>query len=139
MSNADTFNKDLADYRSLLLHSEQKSQEQYDKAVLALSGGALGLSFAFVADFLGEIPPENVGYLIGAWAAWIASVTCVLASFYTSQQALRKAVKQVDEGSIYKYPAGGRLTSATACLNAAGGILFLIGVTLLLTFVMHNI
>ena len=39
-------------YRAQLVALEQKFQEAYDKAVLILSGGALGLSLVVVKDYL---------------------------------------------------------------------------------------
>lgn len=38
-------NKYLQDYRKLLLTAEQQAQANFDKTVLSLSGGALGVSF----------------------------------------------------------------------------------------------
>jgi hypothetical protein len=43
-------------YRKHLVDSCQKSQEAYDKAVLALSAGALGVTINFVKDIIGGHP-----------------------------------------------------------------------------------
>ena len=90
----------LKEYRVYLLDSEQKAQEEFDKTVLTLSGGALGISFAFIKDIVGPHPVVNVGYLFVAWILWGLSVTAVLASYFTSHLALRHAIKQVDRGEI---------------------------------------
>ena len=44
---AQSLDEIAAEYRRQLLTLEQKSTEAFDKAVLSLSGGALGLSIAF--------------------------------------------------------------------------------------------
>ena len=132
-------NEQLQEYRLLLIKAEQKAQEDFDKTVLSLSGGALGISFAFVKDIVGNKPLTNSGFLVASWIAWGISVTCVLTSFYCSQQALRRAIKQVDEGEIYEQTPGGFLSKLTAGLNALGAVLFLVGVVLIVIFVSNNL
>ncbi|MHA3774782.1 hypothetical protein ACXR0O_24940 [Verrucomicrobiota bacterium sgz303538] len=59
-----------------------ESQTDFDKAVLALSGGALGLSFAFTEDVVG---PENIvraGFLLSAWISWGVSSASILMSYF---------------------------------------------------------
>ena len=51
--NPENANNALQKYRDFLIAAEQKSQEDYDKTVIALSGGALGISFAFATDIVG--------------------------------------------------------------------------------------
>jgi hypothetical protein len=134
--------KQLADYRETLLKMEQEAQGEYDKAVLALSGGALGVSFAFLKDFVG---PENVTKmwsLAWAWGAWGISSTLVLISFFTSHVALRRAIRQVDEseGDYEKLKGiGGVPNFLTKTLNLGGLALFLLGVGMMIFFVMHNL
>lgn len=130
----------LQGYRSLLVEAERQSQEDYDKWVMALSGGALGVSFAFVKDFVGEGCVHESWLLFSAWVCWGFSVTCVLFSFYSSQQALRKAIKQVDKEKIYEVKRlGGLSDQVTAGLNLCGGILFLLGVISMTCFVHLNL
>lgn len=126
-------------YRALLTEIEQKSQEDYDKAVFALSGGALGVSFAFVKDIVGEVPIQHPNWLLAAWIFWGLSVSCVLFSFFFSQMALRKAINQFDKGEIRKVERpGGWFDIATAALNVAGGVLFLAGIISMTVFASHN-
>ena len=60
----------LADYRKWLVSAEQKSQEDFDKTILSLSGGALGISFVFLKDVIGPLPILQPGFLLAAWLAW---------------------------------------------------------------------
>ncbi len=50
------FFKNLAAYRQHLVDAEQQMQAEYDKAVLVLSGGAIGLSMTFLKDIVGVNP-----------------------------------------------------------------------------------
>ncbi len=131
--------KELREYRSFLLTAEQKAQEDFDKTVLTLSGGALGISFAFVKDIIGNRPIMHYGFLLSSWIVWGLSVTCVLSSFFFSQQALRSAIKQVDKSVIYEQIPGGFFSRITEILNASGGLLFFFGVILLVLFVSNNL
>jgi len=132
-------NEQLQEYRSLLMAAEQKAQEDFDKTVLSLSGGALGVSFAFVKDIVGSHPLLHPNFLLVSWIAWGISVTCVLTSFFFSQQALRRAIGQVDTGKIYEQVPGGLYSRLIAILNALGGLLFFVGVVLIVTFVSYNL
>lgn len=130
---------ELKEYRALLIEAEQKAQEDFDKTVLTLSGGALGISFAFVKDIIGDEPIIHACYLLTSWIIWGISVLCVLASFYFSQQALRKTISQLDADKIYEQSPGGWYSRLTAILNALGGVLFLVGVVLIVIFAAYNL
>jgi len=117
---------------------EQKSQEQYDRTVIYLSGGALGISFTFVEKFIGESGAHWKVCLLSAWAVWGLSVTAALASFYFSALALRETAEAVSAG--LKWPAAkSRFDSWTGFLNALSGVLFLGGVIMIIIFVALNL
>jgi hypothetical protein len=129
----------IAEYRGLLIQTEQESQADFDKGVLALSGGALGLSFAFTKDIVGTTHIIHAVYLLTAWIAWAVSSTSVLVSFLTSQLAMRKAIRQLDRGVLGGQHPGGWLDSVTAALNVAGLALFLFGLAMMVVFLKYNI
>lgn len=129
----------LKEYRSHLISAEQKAQEHFDKTVLSLSSGALGISFAFFRDIVGEGPMLSFAYLMSAWICWGGSIVFILLSFLTSLSALRRAIKQVDKGKIYEQKVGGVFSRFTEVFNALGAILFLIGIVLIITFVWNNL
>jgi hypothetical protein len=128
----------LRDYRGQLTTLEQKTQEGYDKTVLSLSGGALGVSFAFVTNFVERGSMQASGLLVASWISWAVSVTATLASYFTSHLALRKAIRDVDSGKSVKRP-GGWYDWITAGLNVTAGVLFLVGVVLVACFVWRNV
>src|SRR5262245_25066253 len=73
-------------YRTHLIESWQKSQVAYDKAVLALSAGALGVTINFVKDIIGG-PPIAMWLLVLAWIAWAVSCAAILYSHFSSVAA----------------------------------------------------
>lgn len=132
MSNADS------EYRKNLQTLEHKSQEFYDKSILTLSGGALGVSFAFVKDIVGKWPPEGAALLLLAWLFWAMSLSSVLFSFFFSQRALRRAIEQVDATAGQEERLGGLSDTITSVLNICGGVCFLLGVIAVMVFVSIN-
>jgi hypothetical protein len=133
------FHRRLDQFRQLVLSLEHKMQAEYDKSVLMLSGGSLGLSFAFLKDLIGKQALNSPGWLLSAWICWGVSATFTLASFYTSARAMRKAVVQTDQQDIYVQRAGGWFDKATSIFNAAAGLLFLLGLVSIVVFVTHNL
>ena len=126
------------DYRNLLTELEQKAYEDYDKALLAMSGGALAISIAFLKNIVGHDSYQYSCLLIGAWISWTLTVLVVLGSFLMSQIALRTAIQELDSGEE-KSRLGGFADKITGFLNVAGGILFFVGVVLMVIFASVNL
>lgn len=122
--------------RKHLVQAEQESVASYDKAILSLAAGGLGVSMAFVKDIVDNKVGLPFHYLYWSWTVWGVSVTSTLASFYTSRLALRKAIRQIDARMA---PTGGKATVVTEILNALSGISFLAGTALLALFVRSSL
>ena len=129
----------MDDYRKFLIAAELKTQEDFDKTVLSLSGGALGISFVFLKDVIGANPIAQPFLLLMAWISWAFSTFAVLASYYLSHLALRKAIAQVDDKTIRGHRPGGALAVWTAILNGVGAVLFLAGVCCITAFAGFNL
>lgn len=129
---------DLRAYRQHVVKAEQQSIEAYDKGLLTLSGGALGVSFAFIRDIIGSDAMEYKELLVVAWSCWIGAIAATLVSFYCSHRALRKTIDQIDAETVYEERAGGKWSRVTNWLNAASGFLFLSGLVFIVIFVSLN-
>lgn len=129
----------LKEYRARLVELEEKSQVAFDKTLVTLAAGALGLSFAFVREFLGQGPVSKLCYLIASWICWILSLAFILLSQYFSTLAIRKTIEQVDEGKIGEQRPGGWLDSAVVFLNASAALSFVLGLVLITFFVFNNL
>lgn len=128
-----------SEYRQWLISAEQKAQDDFDKAVLSLSGGALGISFIFVKDIIGPGVIHDPVWILLAWLSWAFSSLAILSSFFASHLALRRAIKQCDDGSIYRQTPGGIFSSVTRNLNALGAMLFVVGVCFMAAFIYSNL
>jgi hypothetical protein len=130
---------ELTEYRKLIVLAEQKAQEDFDKTVITLSGGALGVSFAFIDNIVGDRPLINAAFLLYSWWSWALSVGFVLTSYFLSIRALRVALRQAYAGSIYVQRPGRGYAIATDICNGLGGALFFVGVVLISVFVRRNL
>src|SRR5216684_4498670 len=130
--------KPLQEYRTHLVGARQKAHEDFDKTVLMLSGGGLGVSFAFVKDLLTGGSISCRACLFSSWVCWGMSVVTILVSYFSSQLALNRAITQIDSGERPQRP-GGAFRWITIILNALGGLLFMAGLILLIIFVSHNL
>jgi hypothetical protein len=132
-------NESRDEYRKTLLDYARESQNSYDKTLITLSGGALGISFAFIERIIGDDPMVAPCLLAVAWISWTISLTFVLFSFYTSHWALSRAIKQVDKNEPVSATPGGFPDWLTSLLNALSGLLFVAGVGAMIWFVMQNL
>lgn len=128
----------MEEYRNGLIQAEQKSQDDYDKSIVSLSGGALGLSIIFFKEVIGGKTPLSPEILVFSWIAWAASIAAVVLSYFLSRLALRKAIEQTDEND-FTAGVGGWPAKLTAYTNALSGILFVVGIGLFITFSSKNI
>lgn len=129
----------LKAYRQSLIDAEKQGQDSFDKTVLSLSGGALGISFVFIKDVIGPDPIIQPELLLAAWILWSLSTLAILVSFYTSNRALRKAIEQCDKGTIYCEPPGGFFSQLTRRLNVAGIACLIFGIGFMTAFVYLNL
>lgn len=127
--------EEMQNYRKLLQDLEHKAQEQYDKTILMLSGGALGISFTFLKDIVTVNEATNIWLIVLAWAAWTLSCSAILWSFYSSRLAMRQAIKDLDSGAESK----NKSDLWTSILNFSAGLLFVIGLVLMITFSYFNL
>ena len=132
-------NKDLEDYRNFLVQAKQKSIDSYDKSLLTLSGGALAISLIFIENVIGASKMDVPLVLIFAWICWVNTITWTLLSFYLSHIAMKKTIKQVDDGVIYNETPGGCYTCIISILNAVDGLFFIVGVILVMVFAIVNL
>ena len=127
----------MKQYRNTLGDIEGQAQTEYDRLIVTLSGGALGVTFAFVNQFI-KSQPQRPYLLVSAWCCWVASLFCILASHHFSVLASRKTIRQVDAGTIHSDAPGGWSDRVLGCLNPLAGILFILGAILAMVFVSAN-
>jgi hypothetical protein len=123
--------------RKVLEQAYQKQSEAYDKTVLSLSGGALGLSITFIRQIV-HGPPNGIVLLALAWTGFAVSILAIFVSMLTSQWAVRKALRQIGEGTGAQRP-GGWFAAVTAWLNVVACVSLVFGIGLLVWFSLANL
>jgi len=122
-------------YRQWLVEAHQKSSDAYDKAVMTLAGGALGISVAFVHQVAPN--PTHKTWLAWAWGLLAVSLLLIFLSFLASQQTLLREINQRDNKTVW--PSWDMPGRATTLLNLASGAAFIGGIVCLVRFAWFNI
>lgn len=126
-------------YRDSLLSAEQKISESYDKTLITLSGGALGLTITFIKEIVGPSEIVCANYALIAWVSWAVSLSCLLFALLLGVYAFRHARENLDANKLNVQNPGGFYSSATRFLNIVGGILFIAGVVYFVYFSYLNL
>lgn len=125
-----------ADRYKWLRQTDHEASRDFDKAIMTLSAGALGVSIAFIHDVAPD--PKMVPLLGVSWIAFALSLLLILFSFLTSQRALRKEMTVGPNRPIVER-AGGWFGKATLGLNVASAVALGVGVLALIIFALYNI
>jgi len=118
MSDDDTEN--YLKERKLLIDAQQQSYQQFDKAILTLSSGGLGVSIIFLRDILPFEQITNYYFLIGSWILFTISITCTLVSFLTSQYAYSEQLELINRYFLNK--DSDALTKKNTFAQITGGL-----------------
>jgi magnesium-transporting ATPase (P-type) len=120
--------------RKQLITAERDTAQQFDKAILTLAAGALGLSIAFINQIAPHPKPNSIYCLITAWISFCLSMLSTLISFLTSQAACRKQRDIIDKNNTKNKAA-----SWTNWLNYFSIGFFIAGVIFLIIFSTINL
>ncbi len=141
MSDDDTEN--YLKERKLLIDAQQQSCQQFDKAILTLSSGGLGVSIVFLRDILPLEQIANYCFLIGSWILFTISITCTLVSFLTSHCAYDEQLELINRYFLNKEsdaPAKkNKFAQITEGLNVSAAVFFILAVISTIMFVSINI
>lgn len=129
----------LIDFRKALVAARHESQNNFDKHIISLSGGALGVSIAFIHNVIGDKGIKMQDYLLWAWIFWLACISFVLFSFYSSRLAYDRAIRQIDMNTIHTEHPGGKWNKLTSVLNFLAGLSFILGTVSIIVFANHNL
>lgn len=93
MTDIDERKKLFADMKAELLKRQLSNSENFDKAVLAYSTGALGFSIGFLRDFVPITKAAHAWLLYASWGSFVTSVVLTISSFLISQKGIAKQLK----------------------------------------------
>jgi len=123
--------------------AELEVSGRYDKWILTLAGGALGLSITFIEKIAANPSFHTLVWLKLAWAFLVFALLAALISLITSQSAIRENRRELDsantEGRAPRLSFPRWFTWLTNFLNWTSLIAFIAGVILLCVFSFKNI
>jgi hypothetical protein len=103
--------------------------------VFTLSGGALGISLAFLRDIAPK--PSHEWALATAWALLAVSLVFIFVSLLTSQAAILRQINELDDSPTERRSSF--FGKATAALSGCAAAAFIIGVAFLVLFAFYNL
>ncbi|HEX6680055.1 MAG TPA: hypothetical protein VF063_05365 [Gaiellaceae bacterium] len=119
--------------RARLVEHRQKATESFDRTVLTLSGGALGVTITFIHELAPH--PRHV-WLIGvAWSLFCASLLLILVSYLASIAAHDNIIEQMDRRVAAIKPP----RRFTTWFNRAAAALLVSGVAWVVAFAWFNV
>lgn len=124
---------ELRGYRHDLLSIQKEQIISYDKAILSLSGGALGITIAFSDKFGGSTIPTVTWALLAAWAAFSIAIAFNVLSYLFSSYDMEVEIEKVRQSIIMggeELASGNRWRRATQCVNILALVAFIGGVGL---------
>jgi uncharacterized BrkB/YihY/UPF0761 family membrane protein len=117
--------------RKRLTDLHEKATDAFDRAVMTLAGGALGISLAFVHDVAPK--PRHTWVMGLSWLFFALSLLLILGSFLTSERA---TVSMVDKWDREEEIERGKWTDY---LNWGAAGALILGVILLVIFAWLNL
>lgn len=126
--------------RKQLIAAERDTAQQFDKAILTLAAGALGLSITFINTIAPSPKACSKLFLVSAWILFCFSLLSTLISFLTSLSACRKQRDILDDDIMEKNNnKSNNATNWTNWLNYFSIGFFIIGVISLVVFSIINL
>jgi len=125
-------------YTNELYKTLSYSNEQFDKNVLFIASGALGVSFAFIEKI---VPNMNEAifkdHLINAWIMYAVVIFVSMVSHFVSSLSLRWSISNHNSKNFERGRSNWNML--IRCLNILLMIGLLIGTLLLINFIEINI
>ena len=127
--------------RQASIEAEHSDAEHYDRWLLTLSAGALGISIAFLKDIAPNPDPSTHCWLITAWTSLIAAITATVGSMQVSQWAFQRYRALLDKQHAGNPEASQRNNPKTVLqwLNWLSLFLFVTGISALAVFSFQNL
>src|SRR5579871_2484192 len=124
-----------------LIEQEAEQSRSYDKAILTMTAGGLGLSLTFIKDIVPDFAACTSWLLYLGWALLVTSLLTTLCSFRASVQAFRRQraiLDRIQRGEGTHENSVNHVSRVTAWLNYASLVAFVGGAAAVTLFVALN-
>ena len=128
--------KEDLEYWNKLFEAYKESSSQFDKNILYISSGALGLSISFITDIV-KLPVASYKWILGSsWIILTIVILFSLLSHYFSMKAINFRMQYLQSNEDNKSE---NLNNKVTLLNLLMLIGLPIGIIGLVTFIILNI
>ena len=138
VAQEEAYEKKKEEYLKHIRDAGERSQAEFDKTLISLSGGALGISLIFITDIVNLGEANDVALLKWSWILWASSLIITLFSFYTSVKSTRKMINDLSSENTPVKMSNFWMV-LTQILNILSPGAFICGVILFMCFVSTNI
>ena len=132
-----------SEYRRDLLGRQLSNAVQYDKAILSLSTGALGLSIGFIKDIVPLERALAIWLLILSWTLFGAAIIGTVVSYPIGQKAINVQLGYAEKYYLEKndqyFKKRNPWSVAILCIGIVSSVAFVIAVILTIIFVSLNL
>jgi hypothetical protein len=133
----------LTETRKDLLARQLSNSVQYDRAILSLSTGALGISLAFIKNIVPVSTVTHLGLLKGSWCLFGSAIILTVISFLVSQHAIKVQLLYAqayysDQKEEYRNKPN-RYAGVTDYINYISGLCFVLAIIFTIVFVSINL
>ena len=130
-------------FRDELLKRDLSNTESYDKALMTLSAASLGISLTTIRFI---VPLETASYICLIQLGWLLLLISIIVSiiaFQLSNRAIKNQLKNAEDYYLKCNPQAFHRKNIAqkinSFLNFATGILFIVAITSIVSFVILNI
>jgi len=128
------YREKLKEHREKLIEIEKDLSFEFDRRLILLSGGALGLSITFIKNIVGSSEPNGVHIIVWGWILLAGCLLLALINNYIGTLTYRITVKRLDEEK--KPPT--HLICSIHVLNIVCILLLIAGIILVASFAALN-
>lgn len=123
-------------YRDWLVKAHHTASQDFDRAVMTLAGGGLGISIAFVRDIAPH--PVHKWMLAIGWLAFTLSLVSIFISLLTSQSTSLRMIEDIDANREprQRFDLPGWMTDL---LNSLAALFLVLGVGFVVLFALYNL
>ncbi len=97
------------------------------------------MSITFLKDVIGSNEIHYPGFLLFAWALFIVSLASILGEILFGIQAHKKAIKQIDDETIYDQKVGGKSSNWTTRFHWSAALSLVAGLISISAFAFVNV
>jgi hypothetical protein len=112
------------------------SSSQFDKQILVIASGALGISFAFIKDIVKISVAECNWLIITSWSLFSLLILMSIISHYTSMKAINIRIRNLENNNDKVSEIFNKLTKI---LNVLMLVFLFLGLGFLIVFIGINI